>query len=155
LLFNSNPNIKQMAIAIAAMWHDALGIEIELADEEFRVFLDSQKDATRWDVIRLGWNADFNDAISFLNVFRSGSPNNPMGYQSSRFDALLAQADSSANGAERRAYLEAAERLLLSDYPVIPLYFYSSKRLIQTYVKGAAPNPLNRLYSKHLTLLYH
>jgi oligopeptide transport system substrate-binding protein len=153
LLFNSSPNIKQMAIAIASMWHEGLGIEVELVDEEFRVFLDSQKDASRWDVIRLGWNADYNDAVSFLSIFRTGSPNNQMGYESTRFDALLAQAESIANDEERRAVLEAAERLLLSDYPVIPLYFYSSKRLIQTYVKGAAGNPLNRLYSKHLTLL--
>jgi len=39
---------------------------------------------------------------------------------------------------------------MLADYPVIPIYFYSSKRLIKAYVKGARSNPLNRLYSKDL-----
>ena len=39
---------------------------------------------------------------------------------------------------------------MLADYPVIPIYFFSSRRLIKAYVKGALPNPLNRFYSKDL-----
>ena len=39
---------------------------------------------------------------------------------------------------------------MLSEYPVIPIYFYSSKRLIKPYIRGAKTNPLNRLYTKHL-----
>ena len=150
LLFNSNVIIKQMAIAIASMWRDTLGIETELIDEEYRVFLESRKDASRWDVARLGWTADYNDAGNFLDIFRRNSPNNDASYENKDFDALLDRAAAAANPEDRRILLEQAEKIMLSDYPVIPIYFYSSKRLIKPYLRGARSNPLNRLYTKHL-----
>ena len=51
--------------------------------------------------------------------------------------------------------IESAERVMLADYPVIPIYFYSSKRLFKPYVHGETPNPLNRLYSKYLQVEAH
>jgi oligopeptide transport system substrate-binding protein len=155
LLYNSNPSIKQVAIAIAAMWKETLGVETELIDEEYRVFLQSRRDKTRWDVARLGWTADYNDAGNFLDTFRHGSANNDSGYANREYDDLLDRAAGSGNELVRRDLLEAAEKLMLSEYPIVPIYFYSSKRLVKPYVKGAIPNPLNRLYSKYLTLEAH
>jgi len=154
-LFNSNAAIKQLAIAVASMWKQTLGIETELIDEEYRVFLESRKDPSRWDIVRLGWTADYNDAGDFLDTFRRRSPNNDSGYDSPQYDDLLDLAAKTADSAHRRTLLEAAERLMLSDYPVIPIYFYSSKRLIKPYVKGETITPLNRLYSKHLVIEAH
>ncbi len=150
ILFNANPEIKKLSVAIASMWKEVLGIDTELIDEEYRVFLDSRRDTTRWDIARLSWVADYNDAGNFLDIFRRGSPNNDAGYSSTRFDSLLDEAASTADPAHRKRVLEMAEALMLSEYPVIPVYFYSSKRLIKPYVKGAQTNPLNRLYSRHL-----
>ena len=155
LLYNSNPSIKQLAIAMAAMWKETLGIETELIDEEYRVFLDSRKDYSRWDVVRLAWVADYNDAGSFLDTFRTDSANDDSGYSSSQFDALIDEAERTADIEKRREILESAERTMLADYPVIPIYFYSSKRLFKPYIRGETPNPLNRLYSKHLTIEAH
>jgi oligopeptide transport system substrate-binding protein len=152
LLYNENPAIKRITIAIASMWRETLGIETELIDEEYRVFLDSRKDTARWDVVRLGWSADYNDAGNFLEIFRSGSPNNDVGYSNPKYDSLLDSAGNSADASYRRHVLEQAENLMLSDYPVIPVYYFSSKRLIKPYIKGAQTNPLNRLYSKHLSV---
>jgi oligopeptide transport system substrate-binding protein len=152
LLFNSNPSIKQLAIAIASMWKQTLGIETELAEEEYRVFLNSRKDFSRWDVVRLGWSADYNDAGNFLDTFHSGSANDDAGYESKQYDALMDEAEKTADPKQRRNLLEAAERQMLSEYPVIPIFFFSSKRLIEPYVRGAATSPLNRLYSKHLSI---
>jgi oligopeptide transport system substrate-binding protein len=132
------------------MWKEELGVNTELIDEEYRVFLDSRKDASRWDVARLSWVADYNDAGNFLDIFRSRSPNNDAGYSDPQFDSLLDEAATTSDPAYRKGLLEKAEDLMLADYPVIPVYFYSSKRLIKPYVKGARTNPLNRLYSKHL-----
>jgi oligopeptide transport system substrate-binding protein len=155
LLFNSNPGIKQLAIAVAAMWKETLGIETELIDEEYRVFLDSRKDYSRWNVVRLAWLADYNDAGSFLDTFRSTSPNDDSGYDNPQFNALIEEAENTADTQKRREVLESAERVMLADYPVIPIYFYSSKRLFKPYVHGETPNPLNRLYSKYLQVEAH
>jgi oligopeptide transport system substrate-binding protein len=150
LLYNSNPLIKRASVALASMWKEVLGIETQLHEEEYRVFIDSRKNQEGWDIIRLAWMADYNDAGDFLNIFRSASPNNDSGYSNADFDGLLDRAASTADAMQRREVLERAERLMLSEYPVIPLYFYSSKKLVKPYVKGARANPLDRLYSKHL-----
>ena len=155
LLFNSNSTIKQAAIAIASMWKQTLGVETELMDEEYRVFLSSRRDTTRWEVARLGWTADYNDAGNFLDTLRSGSPNNDAHYERREFDELLDRAASTVDQSDRRHLLQDAEKMVLSDYPILPIYFYSSKRLIKPYIKGAKMNPLNRLYSKHLVIEDH
>ncbi|HEY2779713.1 MAG TPA: peptide ABC transporter substrate-binding protein [Steroidobacteraceae bacterium] len=152
LLFNSNIAIKQTAILIAAMWKEALGIDTELTEEEYRVFLQSRHDKTRWEVARLGWTADFNDASNFLDTFRGNSPNNDAGYSNSSYDALLDAAARTADLDTRRQLLEAAERVMLGDYPILPLYFFVSKRLVKPYVHGVQLNPLDRLTSKTLSM---
>jgi oligopeptide transport system substrate-binding protein len=155
LLFNANTAIKQTAILIGAMWKDALGIETELREEEYRVFLQSRHDKTKWEVARLGWTADFNDASNFLDTFRQNSPNNDAGYASHTFDALLDEAARTPDPEVRKHLLEAAERVMLNDYPILPLYFFVSKRLVKPYVQGVQPNPLDRLTSKMLSISAH
>ena len=152
LLHNANPNIKQLAVAVASMWRESLGIETDLIDEEYRVFLDSRKDVSRWDIVRLAWTADYNDAGNFLDTFHTNSPNNDSGFHNARFDELLEEAAKNADPMKRREALESAEQIMLADYPVIPIYFLSSKRLIKPNIHGELPNPLNRLYSKHLSI---
>jgi oligopeptide transport system substrate-binding protein len=155
LLFNANIVIKETAVLIAAMWKETLGVETELTEEEYRVFLQTRHDKSRWDVARLGWVADFNDASNFLDAFRKDSPNNDAGYANASFDALLDEAARTPDPQARRLILEAAERVMLDDYPVLPLYYFVSKRLVKPYVSGVQPNPLDRLPSKALTLAAH
>jgi oligopeptide transport system substrate-binding protein len=155
VLYNSNPEIKQTALIIAAMWKDTLGIDTELIDEEFRVYLQSRHDKKKWDVVRLAWNADYNDASNFLDIFRSESANNDTGYNNPTLDRLLDKAGDSVNPNQRRDLLEAAEKTILDDYPVIPIYFLVSKRLVKPYVVGVNPNPLDRLSSKSISILPH
>ena len=155
ILYNSNDLTKLVTIAMASMWKETLGIETTLINEEYRVFLQSRKDAARWDVIRLGWTADYNDASNFLDTLRHDSPNNDAGYSSREYDSLLDRAASTADSETRRKLLESAEQVMLSDYPIIPIYFYSSRHLIKPYIKGFQFNPLNRIYSKHLTIEPH
>jgi oligopeptide transport system substrate-binding protein len=152
LLVSNSGSIKRLAVLVAGMWSENLGISTEIIDEEFRVFLDSRRDTKKWDVARLGWTADFNDATSFLNTFRSTSINNDSGYVNINYDKLLDRATDATDEMSREEFLENAERMMLDEYPIVPLYFYSSKRLIKPYVRGARVNALDRMYSKFLTL---
>lgn len=155
LLYNSNPAIRNTAIVVAAMWKEALGIDTQLIEEEYRVFLQSRLDKARWDVLRLGWTADFNDASNFLDVFRDRSGNNDSGYINSLYEASLDTAAHTVDAQRRRSILEHSEQTMLDDYPIIPLYFYVSKRLVKAYVHGVQSNPLNRIRSKDLTIIAH
>jgi oligopeptide transport system substrate-binding protein len=153
LLFNSNPVIRRTAILTAAMWKETLGVDTALTDEEYKVFLQSRRDKSRWDVARLGWNADFNDASNFLDTFRAHSPNNDPGFLNPSFDALVDQAAATNDLEKRRHLLESAERAMLEDYPIVPLYFFVSKALVKPYVRGYKPSPLNHMPSKGLTVV--
>jgi len=155
LLFNTSPAIKQTAIIVASMWKENLGIETELVDEEYRVFLQSRHDRKRWEVVRMGWIADYNDATTFLNVFREGSPNNDPDYLNASYTRMLDEAARAPDAKVRRGQLELAERVMLADYPIIPLYYFVSKRLVKPYVQGVHPNPLDRVPSKGLTITPH
>ena len=155
LLSNSNVGIKNTAIIVASMWKDVLGIDTELLEEEYRVFLQSRHDKSRWEILRLGWTADYNDASNFLDAFRQSSENNDEGYANPDFDALLDQAAQSEDPQKRRSILETSEKIMLADYPVVPLYFFVSKRLIKSYVHGLQSNPLNHIASKSLLVEPH
>jgi oligopeptide transport system substrate-binding protein len=152
LLFNSNPVIKNTAIIIAEMWRETLHIDTSLTEEEYRVFLQSRHDKSKWDVARLGWTADYDDASNFLDIFRRYSSNNDEGYSNPSFDTLLDEAARTSDTDKRRMILEKSEEKMLSDYPVIPLYFFVSKRLVKPYIHGVHLNPLNRIGSKSLSI---
>jgi oligopeptide transport system substrate-binding protein len=70
-------------------------------------------------------------------------------------DRFLDEAANTADSNIRRGLLAKAERLMLDDYPVIPIYYFVSKRLVKPYVLGVKPNLLDRVSSKELSLLPH
>jgi oligopeptide transport system substrate-binding protein len=150
LYFNSGESIQRIMIAIAASWKKNLGVSTDLVSDEFRVFLAGRRDHTRWDVARLGWYADYNDPASFLEVFSKNNIQNDPGYMSSEFNNLIDAARIEPNPDRRILLLQKSEAVLLNDYPIIPIYFYTARRLVKPYLGGAEITPLNHTYSKHL-----
>jgi oligopeptide transport system substrate-binding protein len=150
LYFNSGESIQRIMIAIAASWKKNLGISTDLVSDEFRVFLEGRQDHSRWNVARLGWYADYDDPSSFLEVFSKDNIQNDPGYVSSEFNDLIDAARIEPNADKRILLLQKSEKVLLDDYPIIPVYFYTARRLVKPYLGGAAITPLNHTYSKHL-----
>ena len=150
LYFNSSESIHRIMIAIAASWKQNLGVVTDLVSDEFRVFLAGRKDRSRWDVARLGWYADYEDPASFLEVFSRDSSQNDPGYTSSEFNDLIDAARIEPNTDKRILLLQRSEEILLNDYPIIPVYFYTARRLVKPYLGGAEITLLNHTYSKHL-----
>ncbi len=150
LYFNRDEGIQRIMVAIAGSWKKNLGVESELVSDEFRVFLAGRRDRHRWDVARLAWNADYDDPASFLEVFARDNIENDPGYKSAAFNDLIDKARLEPEPAQRIALLQQSERVLLEDYPIIPIYFYTARRLVKPYIGGAEITPMNRTYSKHL-----
>jgi len=150
LYFNSDETIKRVMVAIAGSWAQNLGVITKLTSDEFRVFLNRRRDHSRWDFVRLGWTADYDDPASFLEVFAHDSPQNDASYKSAIFNDLINAARSESSNKSRINKLERAESVLLNDYAVIPIYFYEARRMVKPYVGGASITPLNRTYSKYL-----
>ena len=57
--------------------------------------------------------------------------------------------------AARRTILEEAERMMLADQPLAPIYYYVNKHLVKPYVHGWHRNVMNVIYSKNLSMDPH
>ncbi len=152
LLYNENELIQKVCIAIAAMWQEALGVETELVQMEFKAYLAARADPAQWDVVRVGWTADYNDASSFLDTMTVGSPQNFGRWSNAEYARLLALAAGELDPSRRRDVLQQAESLMLNDYPLLPVYYYVTRRLVQPRIVAPAINPMNRTYSKYFRL---
>jgi len=152
LRYNTSDTQQRMALAIQSMWKDALGVETTLVNEEFQVLLANMQAREITQVFRLSWTGDYNDAHTFLSILEGGNPANMPGYASDEYDSLMLRAAEQVDLGRRRLWLEEAERVLLSDHPVIPLYFYVSKHLVSPDVIGWGDNVLDYHYSQHLSL---
>ena len=150
LRYSKSPAHDRIALAVTAMWREHLGVEASLRAEDFRV-LKQAIDARATVLFRGSWIGDYNDAYSFLQVLKGGFGINLPRYQNDSYDEALAAA-ARASGPERAALLAAAERQLLEDVPLIPLYFYVSKHLVAPSVTGWYDNVMNVTYSKDLEL---
>ncbi len=152
LRYNTLDTHQKIALAIQAMWREVLGAEATIVNVEFQVLLDQMRGREVTQMFRSSWFGDYNDANSFLAIMQSDSAANIPGYANADYDALLESAGEQVDLARRRLYLEEAERVLLADHAVIPLYFYVSKHLVKPEVGGWQDNTLNYHYSQHLSL---
>ncbi len=153
--YNTSENHKKIAIAIAAMWKQALGVKTKLVNEEWKVFLENRKQKQVTQVFRSGWIADYNDPYSFMEILLSNHGLNDSGYVNPEYDELLHQASMENDPKKRFELMRQAEALVLRDHPVIPIYSYVSSHLIKPWVGNYVPNVLDHNYSKDLYILEH
>jgi oligopeptide transport system substrate-binding protein len=151
LRYNTGEVHTKVAVAVASMWKEALGVEVQLAAVEFKsLFQDI--DRRNIDVYRLSWVGDYNDPYTFLQYLKGGFGINLPHYASAAYDALLDDAARQTDAAKRRALLEQAERTMLADHPLIPLYYYVNKHLVKPALRGWYDNVMNVVYSQDLEL---
>ena len=151
LLFNNSGNHRLIAEAVQDMWRRELGVDVRLVNMEGSALL-AQRRTLDYQILRSDWAADYLDASSFLHVFASDSSNNHTGWKSARYDSLLREARLTADPAARRAALQQAEAILLEELPIIPIYFYTTVRLVHPSVRGWYPTLLDRHPYKHVWL---
>jgi oligopeptide transport system substrate-binding protein len=150
--YNTDDNLRRVAIAVTSMWREQLGVESALHNEEFRVMLSRRQDPDQWQVLRLSWRGDYNDASNFLEILTPTGAVPDTGWDDAEYIRLLRAAAIEQDPAARRALLEAAERRMLEFAPILPLYHPTGKRLAKPWVQGFEPNILNRAYTRNLAI---
>jgi oligopeptide transport system substrate-binding protein len=155
LLHNTEINHRRLAVAMAAMWREVLGVETELLNEEWPVFLQTRRTRIDTQVFRYGWIGDYNDPFTFGEILDSRHGLNDMAYNNPRYDQLLLQASREADPAARMALLEEAERVMLDDMPILPIYYYVTKRMVKPWVAGFEGNIMDHHHSRHFRILKH
>ncbi|MBP1587074.1 MAG: peptide ABC transporter substrate-binding protein [Clostridia bacterium] len=124
--FNTNDTHKAIAEACGEDWKNVLGISIELANQDWNVYTDGLAEH-KFGVARLGWIADYNDALTYLELVSTGNPYNYGVWSNGEFDAAIVDAKKLAAGEDRDAKLYAAEEIMFGEggFPLCPLYFYT------------------------------
>jgi len=140
ILFNTNENHKKIAEAIQQMWKKNLGIEISLQNTEWQVYLDREKSAD-FEITRAGWSPDYLDPMSFIDMFVTKGGNNKTGWGKAEYDGLVAEANSTSDQKARMEAMHKAEKILMDEMPVMPIYFYTNAGLIKENVKKVIVPP--------------
>ena len=150
LRYNTSGLHRRIAVAVAAMWKQVLGVNTQLINEEWKVFVNNRRLGIVTQVFRGGWIADFADPTSFLDLFVAGNELNTTFYSNSEFDGYMAAARLQS-GPERMRVLQEAEARLLETMPIIPLYYYVSRHLVRPGVLGFTDNIVDVHLSRYLS----
>ncbi len=153
--YNTSEYHKKMAVFAASEWKTKLGLNIETESMEFKVLLKKRHDGT-FQMARNGWTADYNDATTFLALVRCDSDQNNNFNCNRQAEELIIQGSNSTDAAKRRTLLTQASKMIMDDYPIIPLLQYSLPRLVKSYVGGySLKNAQDRFRSKDLYIIKH
>jgi len=153
ILYNTHDNHRKVSIAVASMLQQKLGVKVTLNNQEWKVFLATRNEKSFKDITRHGWIGDYNDANNFLELLRGDVGKiNPAGYANPEFDRLMAEANVTADPAKRRELMQQAERVMLADVPVFPIYSYVSRHMVSDKVLNWKDNLLDQHPSRFLAL---
>ncbi|MGM9618741.1 MAG: peptide ABC transporter substrate-binding protein [Oscillospiraceae bacterium] len=157
----------------------AVGINMTLENQEWNTFLNTRK-AGNFSIARNGWLADYNDPISFLDMWVTGSGNNDVQYGkganaelaiynldltdygydinvtngtwAETYDVLISTIKSCTDTETRYEMMHLAEDMLMDTGCIVPLYFYTDIYMLDSSVHGFFSNPLGFKYFMYCTI---
>jgi oligopeptide transport system substrate-binding protein len=136
LLFNTSNLTKTICEAIQGMWKKNLGITTcTLRNEELGVFVDDLIHMN-FNLALVQWTGDYMDASTFLYMFVTGGGSSHTGWSNKSYDALIAKAKATVDPKARMATLHAAEKILMTDFPILPIYYCTSPVLLKKSIKN-------------------
>lgn len=150
LLYNTNELNRQVAVAVAAMWQQTLGVKTTLSNQEFKIVVSRMKEHTYPDIVRITWAVGL--VTEYLNLLRSRANTVGPGYINPALDQAMEDVDQAVTLEDFRARLAVAEKIAMADMPMIPVMRQSSRRLVSPKLKGWADNPLDLHSARYLSL---
>ncbi|MCI2400552.1 peptide ABC transporter substrate-binding protein [Aliiroseovarius subalbicans] len=147
LIYNTSEAHKKVAIAVSQMWKQTLGVNVTLANQEWKTFLETRGNQD-YQIARAGWCGDYNEASTFLDLVQSGSGYNDAKYNNPMVDELLAGAKTMT---DPQANYTKVEELIAADMPIIPIYHYAGNYMIATDLENwPVENVEQNWYSRNL-----
>ncbi len=143
-LYNEGTGHQQIGEALQSMWAE-IGVKVDLVSQEWSTFLNSRKNGD-YEIARNGWLADYNDPITFLDMWITGSGNNDAQWSNAKYDDLISQVKASSDPAERMKLMHQAEDLIFDDWMLCPIYYYVDIYLQNPKVEGVWSSPLGYKY---------
>ena len=151
LLYNTLEAHRIIAESIQQMWKKNLGVDVRLVNQEWKVYLDSQR-TLNYQICRASWIGDYLDPNTFLDMWLTGGGNNETGWSNPEYDRLIAAAARTTDPRQRLEVFQRAEAILLDELPIIPIYFYTHVYARRPEVKGWYPTILDYHPYKYVNL---
>ncbi len=128
ILYRTGTGQNAMAERVARQWRDHLEADVTIEGVPHDVFVERLKEG-RFMFTFANWFADYRDPTSWLNMYRSGDGNNHAKWANDDYDRILAEAAEITDPERRMSMLEDAERLLLREAPIVPMFIWRSIEL--------------------------
>jgi oligopeptide transport system substrate-binding protein len=148
ILYNTQEDHKKIAIAVAAMWKP-LGVQAKLVNQEWKVYLQTRKH--NYQVARAAWIGDYLDPSDFMEQYLSDAgDSNFLHYNNKEYDDLLHKAAAEPDQAARMKLFQQAEKIFLTDEPLIPIYHYVNLHMNNPKLTGWYDNLLGYNLTRYL-----
>ncbi|MCM3587374.1 peptide ABC transporter substrate-binding protein [Mesobacillus maritimus] len=141
LTYNTSEGHKAIAEAVQEMWRKNLGVEMTLENVEFQVKLDREK-AGDYTISRAGWVGDYVDPMTFIDLWVTDGPYNDANWSNPEYDKLVEVAKTTMDQEERMNAMHEAEKILMDEMPILPVYFYTKPFTVKPHVTGVY-TPIN------------
>ncbi|MEE2775728.1 MAG: ABC transporter substrate-binding protein [Acidobacteriota bacterium] len=135
LTYNTSEGHRQIAEAVQQMWKDHLGVEVQIENQEWKVYLKNLQ-LMDFEISRMGWILDYADPYTFLELLSEHNGNNHSNWSSPEYDELLLEANTLPDPAERLALFRKGEAMVRDAAPLIPFYVYTKSTMIKPYLMG-------------------
>ena len=149
-LYNEGGSHAVIGEALQSMWAQ-IGVNVELVSQEWATFLNTRKNG-EYDIARNGWLGDYNDPISFLDMWITGGGNNDAQWSNTDFDALISQVKASSDQAERMQLMHEAEDIIFDEWMLSPIYYYVDLYMVSDSVDGVYCSPLGYKFFKYASV---
>ncbi len=147
MMYNTSEAHKKVAVALSQMWKQKLGAKVNLANMEWKVFLETRGNQD-FQLARGAWCGDYNEASTFLDLLDSESGYNDGKFNNPELDGLLEKAKASADASELYTQVE---EIIAAEMPVIPVYHYAGVYMMDSDVGNWPVNNVEQnWYSKNL-----
>ncbi len=149
--FNTSGTHQKVAEVLQNTWKTALGLDVTVESMEWAVFQTARTEGD-FEIARHGWLGDYNDPMTFLDMWVTESGQNDAKFSNAEYDQLIMTAKNSGDNVVRMDAMHKAEKLLMESFSVIPIYFYTHPYLSNDKVKDYYDDPLlNHLGFKRAT----
>lgn len=150
--FNTSEAHAAVAQFVQEQWSKDLGINVKLDNSEWQVYLDKLNTGD-YQAGRYGWVADYLDAYTFLEMYDTAkNGNNDTGWENAEYKGFLDKAVAEADEAKRLEYLKKAESIIMTEFPVAPIYYYTHPSVVKKGIENLDPNDTGDIHLKYVKM---